>query len=124
MVEAANIPSFAKFLMDNMKSFYNCCIYVYLAAERYGIMTVGYGPGSVNTNIRRELPKFLMALVQPLFYFSTRQPEDVAKQFIAILSDTTMQSGNAYHYDKNGGFHADGFIANTTRQNQLLSTSS
>jgi NAD(P)-dependent dehydrogenase (short-subunit alcohol dehydrogenase family) len=98
-------------------------LFVGFAASRYGITSVGYGPGSVNTSIRRELPPFLVALMKPFFYFSTREPQDVAQQLVAILGRPDLQRGKAQYFDKNGAFPVSPFIADSTRQNALLNTS-
>jgi NAD(P)-dependent dehydrogenase (short-subunit alcohol dehydrogenase family) len=42
------------------------------APVRYGISAVGYGPGSVNTNIRREVPALIRAIMKPFFALVTR----------------------------------------------------
>ena len=98
-------------------------IFTQFAASRYGITTIGYGPGSVNTNIRRELPKFLVALVQPFFAFSTREPQEVGRQIASILANTNLKKGQAQYFDKNGAFTVSPFIADSKRQNELLATS-
>ena len=99
-------------------------IFTGLAAHRYGITTIGYGPGSVNTNIRRELPKILVALIQPFFAFSTREPFEVARQIVGIVEDKSrLMVGQVHYCNKNGSFPADPFITDTQRKQALLKTS-
>ena len=130
------IPSFAKMEFDNlekveaktgMKSHGQAQLandlYTALAAKRYGIITVGYGPGSVDTSIRREIPKLFRLIMKPFFYFFTRKPENVAKQFVDILTSKKYNSGNAYFFNKKGQFEMAEFIANEKRQSDLLNIS-
>lgn len=98
-------------------------LYTAVAAKRYGIVSVGYGPGSVDTNIRRELPPLIIGLLKPFFYFSTRKPEQVAAQFVSILSETELENGKSYYYTKKGRFPAADFITSEKRQQELTSTS-
>ena len=98
-------------------------IFTQFAAARYSITTIGYGPGSVNTNIRRELPRFLVALVQPFFAFSTREPQEVGRQIVSILSQKNLKKGQAQYFNRHGVFSVNPFIANTRRQSEVLATS-
>lgn len=97
-------------------------LYTAIAGKRYGVISIGYGPGSVDTNIRREVPVVIQWLMKPFFYFATRKPIDVAKQFIEILSLDNLQSGNAYYFNKKGQFKIATFIDNQKRQDKLLNT--
>ena len=95
-------------------------LYTAIASNRYGITAIGYGPGSVDTSIRREVPKWLQMIMKP--FFKTRKPEDVAKQFIDILLDKTLENKHSYYFNKDGIFGIAPFIANTKRQTELLET--
>lgn len=130
------VPSYAKVEFDNleevaarigMKSHGQAQLandlYTALTAKRYNIIAIGYGPGSVDTSIRREIPKIFRIMMRPFFYFSTRKPEDVAKQFIKILSRNEFKAGKAYFFNKKGQFPIAEFIANKKRQSDLLNTS-
>ena len=130
------IPSFAKIEFDNlekveartgMKSHGQAQLandlYTALAAKKYGIITIGYGPGSVDTNIRREIPKLFRLIMKPFFYFFTRNPDDVSKQFIEIIFNNKFKPGNSYFFNKNGQFPIAQFIANQKRQSDLLNIS-
>jgi hypothetical protein len=64
-----------------------------------------------------------VSLVQPFFYFSTREPQEVAQQIVDILNSPNLQHGQAQFFNKNGAFPVDTFIADTKRQNALLTTS-
>lgn len=95
-------------------------LYTAITSNRYGITAIGYGPGSVDTSIRREVPKWLQVIMKP--FFKTRKPEEVANQFVEILSDHTLMSNHSYYFNKNGKFEISPFIANTNRQKELLET--
>lgn len=97
-------------------------LYTALAAKRYDVIFIGYGPGSVDTNIRREIPKIVQLLMKPFFLFTTRKPLDVAKQFIEILSHPHLKNGNYYFYNKRGEFPIAEFINDKKRQSDLLTT--
>lgn len=96
-------------------------LYTAIASKRYHLTSIGYGPGSVDTNIRREIPKWIRVLMKP--FFKTRQAEEVANHLIEILKETFNKSSNTYFYDKNGLFEINPFIANLKRQNDLLNAS-
>ena len=93
------------------------------ASSRWGLSVVGYGPGSVDTGIRRELPQFLVALMSPFFVFSTRKPAAVGLQLAEILKKQTPPAGQTWFFDKNGRFDPDGFVTKTTRVSELWSVS-
>ncbi|MEM6721237.1 MAG: SDR family NAD(P)-dependent oxidoreductase [Bacteroidota bacterium] len=127
------VPSYAQMEFDNitevtarvgMKSHGQAQLandlYTELAAKRYSIVSIGYGPGSVDTSIRREIPKFFRAVMKPFFYFSTRKPEDVAQHFVEILSANNLKFGNSYFYNKMGQFEISDFITDKKRQSDLL----
>ncbi|MEM7107476.1 MAG: SDR family NAD(P)-dependent oxidoreductase [Bacteroidota bacterium] len=97
-------------------------LFTAFAAVRYKITTVGYGPGSVDTSIRRELPKLLILLMKPFFYFSTRKPEKVAEHFLDILAGE-LDLGKANFFNKNGRFPMAEFVAEPKRQADLLNVS-
>jgi NAD(P)-dependent dehydrogenase (short-subunit alcohol dehydrogenase family) len=129
------VPSFAQMEFDNieevksrvgMKSHGQAQLandlYTAFSAKRYNVISIGYGPGSVDTNIRREVPKIFQLLMKPFFYFATRKPLNVAKQFIEILSNPTLKNGNHYFYNKRGEFKIAKFIDDKERQSDLLTT--
>jgi NAD(P)-dependent dehydrogenase (short-subunit alcohol dehydrogenase family) len=133
---AAKVPKFAQMEFDTLEEVQSRVgmkshgqaqlandLFIGFAPKRYGITTIGYGPGSVKTSIRRELPKFLMSMIQPFFHFSTREPQEIALQLVEILTDTALIKGEAQYFDKNGRFAVNPFIGDTKRQNALLKTS-
>lgn len=91
--------------------------------ERYGLTAVGYGPGSVRTQIRREVPRAIQTVMAPLFMFTTRDPHDVADQLVRILTDPTLPKDHASWFNKKGRFVPAPFIEDTRRQRALLTTS-
>lgn len=97
-------------------------LYTAIASKRYNIISIAYGPGSVNTNIRREIPLIFRIIIKPFFTFSTRKPIDVANQIISILLLKNLNSKNYYYFNKNGEFQISDFIKSSKRQNELLTT--
>lgn len=97
-------------------------LYTVLAADRYHLVAIGYGPGSVDTNIRREIPKVIRMLMKPFFYWTTRQPEHVAADLLNIMASDRHFPGHYYFYNKSGAFAPSEFITNKKRQQDLLNT--
>ncbi len=93
------------------------------APARYGITAVGYGPGSVRTNIRRELPAAVLAVMKPFFHFTTRDPDEVAHQLVDILTDAQLATGTAHFHTRRGPFPAADYITDPARQRALLEAS-
>lgn len=93
------------------------------AAARYGVTAVGYGPGAVDTSIRREVPALIRTLMKPFYARSTRRPEEVGRQIADIFADPTLQPGETAYFDRSGRFPTASFIADDARQAALLRTS-
>ncbi|MFF0889604.1 SDR family NAD(P)-dependent oxidoreductase [Streptomyces sp. NPDC003456] len=93
------------------------------AADRYGITAVGYGPGAVNTSIRREVPKILQAVMKPFYARATRQPQDVAADLLALLVDEPTPLSSTTFANRNGRFAPSAYLADPHRQADLLSIS-
>lgn len=93
------------------------------AAARYSVTAVGYGPGAVDTSIRREVPRVIRAIMRPFFARSTRRPEDVGRQIADIFGDSGLQPGDTAFYDRDGRFPTPLFIADEARQADLLRAS-
>lgn len=93
------------------------------AAARYGVTAVGYGPGAVDTSIRREVPALIRTLMKPFYARSTRRPEEVGRQIADIFADPTLQPGDTAYFDRSGRFPTASFIADDARQAALLRTS-
>ncbi|MEE8602354.1 SDR family NAD(P)-dependent oxidoreductase [Euzebya tangerina] len=55
-----------------------------------GTRAIGYGPGSVDTDIRRELPRVVRAVMAPFFHWSTRPPEEAAADIVRLLLDAEL----------------------------------
>ena len=78
----------------------------------------GYGPGAVDTAIRRELPPFLLTLMKPLFLLDTRAPRAAALDVVRLLLDADLpRSGFA---SRDGLFIHDPYILDPPRQDRLL----
>lgn len=93
------------------------------AGGRYGITAIGYGPGSVDTNIRREVPPLIRGLMKPFFARTTRTAADVGRQLADIFADPTVVEGSTAYFDRTGRFPVAQFIADPQRQEDLLSAS-
>jgi NAD(P)-dependent dehydrogenase (short-subunit alcohol dehydrogenase family) len=93
------------------------------AAERWGLSVIGYGPGAVDTNIRRELPALIVALLKPFFALSTRKPEQVGLQLVELIEHQAPPPGATWFFHKKGRFTPDPFVLDGGRQRALWSVS-
>ncbi|WP_375387072.1 SDR family NAD(P)-dependent oxidoreductase [uncultured Amnibacterium sp.] len=93
------------------------------AADRYGVTAIGFGPGSVDTQIRREVPAVVRAIMKPFFARSTRTPAAVGTQLADIAADPALEPGATVFFDRHGRFPIADFIADPERQRDLLSVS-
>lgn len=85
---------------------------------RSGVAAFGYGPGSVDTEIRRELPTLVTALMKPVFAVETRAPRAAALDIVRLVLDRALpDSGFA---SRSGVFQHDPFILDATRQEALV----
>ena len=67
---------------------------LWVAAEaRNGMFAYGYGPGAVQTEIRREIPALFRWLMRPLFWTETRSPQSAAADIVRLLFDRTLPPG-------------------------------
>jgi NAD(P)-dependent dehydrogenase (short-subunit alcohol dehydrogenase family) len=96
-------------------------VFVEELVRRYGLTAIGYGPGSVDTGIRRELPKLLTTLMAP--FFKTRSAEVVARELVGLFLDQNLQRGHAHFFTKGARFDPDPFITDSERGNQLWAVS-
>lgn len=92
------------------------------APQRYGVRAVGYGPGSVRTQIRREVPAAARVALAPFFALRTRRPEAVAEQLVGILEGELPQ-GRAVWFGRRGAFDASPYVTDARRQADLLRVS-
>ncbi len=93
------------------------------ASRRYGVTAIGYGPGAVDTNIRREIPGVVRAIMKPFFARSTRKASDVGNQIAGIFADESLAPGGTYFFDRRGSFPTAEYVADPTRQDQLFEVS-
>lgn len=85
---------------------------------RRGWAAFGYGPGSVESGIRREIPALLRIVMGPFFAPETRSAEEAARDIVRLLLDPTLpDSGFA---SRDGVFEHDRFIHDTSRQDGLV----
>ena len=85
---------------------------------RQGIDAIGYGPGAVRTDIRREIPALLRRLIAPLFWAQTRPAIEAAHDIVRLLLDPGLpRQGFA---DREGLFEHDPFILDPARQDRLV----
>ena len=81
---------------------------------RRGMSVWGYGPGAVDTEIRRELPPLVRRLMRPLFWAETRHPEDAAADVVRLLLDRSLPaSGFA---SRTGPFEHASFVHDEANQ--------
>jgi NAD(P)-dependent dehydrogenase (short-subunit alcohol dehydrogenase family) len=88
------------------------------ALARSGISAFGYGPGAVDTRIRRELPPWMVTFLRPVFAVDTRSPSDAAKDIVRLLLDESLPSSGFASRD--GLFEHHSFIRDPRRQDELL----
>lgn len=93
------------------------------ASERWGLSVIGYGPGSVDTSIRRELPSLIVTLMKPFFAFTTRKPAQVGLQLAELIEQQAPPPGATWFFHKRGRFTPDPFVLDTGRQRALWSVS-
>ncbi len=93
------------------------------APQRYGLVAIGYGPGSVRTQIRREIPGAVRAVLAPFFALSTRRPADVALHLVEIIGQDDLPTAEASWFNKRGRFQPAAFIGDVQRQQDLLAVS-
>lgn len=82
---------------------------------------IGYGPGSVNTSSRREIPGWIQTVMKPFFARRTREPGEVASQLVDLLLDPDLEAGRSSFADKTGRFPIAAYIADPTRQRAAAS---
>ena len=85
---------------------------------RLGYRAYGYGPGSVATNIRREVPKPIERLLGVFFAPLTRPPSEAAADIVRLMLDESLPgSGFA---SRDGIFKHHPFIYSATNQELLF----
>lgn len=94
-----------------------------LAPDRYGITAVGYGPGAVDTSIRREVPVLARAVLRPLYAVATRRPEQAATDVLAAVTDPELPRGSATFRNRRGAFAPAAYVTDHQRQQDLLTVS-
>ncbi|MEL6349611.1 MAG: SDR family NAD(P)-dependent oxidoreductase, partial [Myxococcota bacterium] len=87
--------------------------------RRSGVDAWGYGPGSVDTGIRRALPAPMRVLMRPLFWAETRQPADAAADVVRLGTDTGLPGDAGGFGSREGLFVHDPFIHAPERQERL-----
>jgi NAD(P)-dependent dehydrogenase (short-subunit alcohol dehydrogenase family) len=88
------------------------------SAVRAGMRAFGYGPGAVDTSIRREIPWILRALIGPFYWVDTRTASEAASDIVRLLLDVDLPQGGFASRD--GLFAHDAWILDETRQASLL----
>lgn len=85
---------------------------------RGGRSAWGYGPGAVETGIRRELPAAARAIVGPLFRAETRAAGEAAADVLRLALDAELPpSGFA---SRDGAFGHAPFVLDAARQDTLV----
>jgi NAD(P)-dependent dehydrogenase (short-subunit alcohol dehydrogenase family) len=126
--ESGSLPKFARFelrtpgdIASGMRSHGQAQLandYWTGSLARRGIASYGYGPGAVDTEIRRELPAWVLAVMKPIFAVDTRRPRDAALDVVRLLLDDSLPaSGFA---SRSGVFAHDPFVLDVARQDALV----
>ncbi|MEM1127945.1 MAG: SDR family NAD(P)-dependent oxidoreductase [Bacteroidota bacterium] len=84
---------------------------------RRGVSVWGYGPGSVDTGIRRALSPLVRRLMRPLFWAETRQPNEAAADIVRLLLDRSLQT--AGFASRMGPFEHDPLIYEEVHQETI-----
>ena len=79
----------------------------------------GYGPGAVDTDIRREVPSWIAALMRPFFVPWIRKPSESAADIMRLLLDPTLPAAGGFACRK-GPFIADPFVLDVQRQDKCV----
>lgn len=87
------------------------------APSRYGISAMGYGPGNVRTGILRAQPWWFRSILR---LFPKRDPQDVAKQLIALLTDQYWSASTPGWAGRKGRFPIAKFMADERRQRAAI----
>lgn len=91
--------------------------------RRTSVVTVGYGPGSAETSIRRALPSWLETVMRPVF--KTRRADEVAEDLraIATSAEVTRRPAQALYYDRGVAFEPEPFVTAPSQGQALFDTS-
>lgn len=93
-------------------------LWVVEVAKRYNIATLGAGPGSVKTNIRREIPNFLEYLIAPFFILKTKTPAEVSSELWRLIESKSFMKGKHTFYKNQNFFDGDPWLlSNENRKN-------
>ena len=69
----------------------------------------GYGPGAVDTDIRRDIPRLILCMLSPCFAPWTRRPSDAAADILRLLTDASLPDSGGFA-SRNGTFTHDAFV--------------
>ncbi|MEM9564540.1 MAG: SDR family NAD(P)-dependent oxidoreductase [Actinomycetota bacterium] len=86
--------------------------------QRQGITAFGYGPGAVDTDIRREIPPALRAMIRPFFWWSTRRPGETAEDIVRLLLDADLPAAGGFA-SRDGLFEHNEHVLDVDHQNQV-----
>ncbi|MEM9517163.1 MAG: SDR family NAD(P)-dependent oxidoreductase [Actinomycetota bacterium] len=86
--------------------------------QRRGVTAFGYGPGAVDTDIRRNIAPVLRAMIRPFFWWSTRQPEESAADIVRLLVDADLPVAGGFA-SRDGLFSHNEHILDIGHQDQI-----
>ncbi len=86
--------------------------------QRRGLTAFGYGPGSVDTGIRRRIPRPLRAIMRPLFWWSSRRPDDAAADIVRLALDRDLPASGGFA-SRNGLFEHHPHIHDARRHDDV-----
>lgn len=82
-----------------------------------GANAIAYGPGAVETSIRREIPLLFRLLLWPVFVAETRTARDAALDVVRLALDASLPSSG--FADREGFFHSPTFATKQTNHHAL-----
>jgi NAD(P)-dependent dehydrogenase (short-subunit alcohol dehydrogenase family) len=89
---------------------------------RSGLRAWGYGPGAVDTDIRRDVPLIIRCLLAPFFAPWTRKPALAAEDIIRLLIDKGLPDTGGFA-SRHGIFTHNPFVLDRQRQDRLIDLS-
>lgn len=83
-----------------------------------GVAATAYGPGAVDTAIRREIPQGFRMLLWPVFVADTRPARDAALDIVRLALDASLPSSG--FADRDGFFKSPAFTAEQSNHSVLV----
>jgi NAD(P)-dependent dehydrogenase (short-subunit alcohol dehydrogenase family) len=94
-------------------------LFVASLARTAGLRAWGYGPGAVDTDIRREVPRAILCVLSACFAPWTRPPSAAAADIVRLLTDAALPDTGGFA-SRRGPFTHDPFVLDVQRQDRLV----